>query len=141
MGNELTFEQRALLGKAREAARHAYAPASGFKVGAALVTLSGKVFTGCNVESSAYSISICAERVALYKAVSEGQCDFSDLLVVAQDGEEDSPPCGACRQALVEFSPEMRVTFRENGQFVTRKLSDLLPEAFGWKKGEHGRLV
>ena len=137
----MTFEQRALLGRAREAARYAHAPASGFKVGAALVTLSGKTFTGCNVESSAYSVSICAERVALYKAVSEGERGFSDLLIVAQDGEEDSPPCGACRQALLEFSPDMRVAFRENGEFVTRKLADLLPDAFGWKEGEHGRLV
>ncbi len=80
-------------------------------------------------------LSICAERVALFKAVSEGEREFSELAVVAESdaGETDAPPCGACRQVLQEFAPAINITYREDGGFMTRKLSDLLPDAFGGK--------
>jgi cytidine deaminase len=124
-----------LLGKAREAATAAYAPYSGFRVGAALLTVGGKVYTGFNVENSSYSISMCAERVALYRAVADGERQFAELLIVAPDKEEDAPPCGACRQAFIEFSPNMRVTYRYRHNFVTRTISELLPDAFDKKNG------
>lgn len=130
MTEDLTLQQRALLSQARDAARHAYAPYSGFRVGAALITAAGRVYTGCNVENSSYGISICAERVALHKALTEGRRDFTELVIEAQNGMEDAPPCGACRQALIEFSPELRVTYRNKGKYVTRILSELLPDAF-----------
>src|SRR3990172_1110494 len=86
-----------LISAAREAKRAAYAPYSGFKVGAALLAKEGQVFTGCNVENTTYGLSICAERVVVTKAVSEGHKDFIMLVVVA-DSDEPISPCGACRQ-------------------------------------------
>ncbi|MCU0496142.1 MAG: cytidine deaminase [Anaerolineae bacterium] len=89
-----------------QAAQHAYAPYSSYQVGAALVTLDGTVFTGCNVENAAYPMCICAERTALVKAVSEGQRQFGVLVVATRDG---GSPCGMCRQMLYEFAPELEV--------------------------------
>lgn len=118
-----------LMARAREALSHAYAPYSGFRVGAALAAASGRVYTGSNVENASYGITICAERVALFKAVSEGERAFSAIAIAAGD-DVDAPPCGACRQALAEFSPELQVDYLVSGRVVSKPLSQLLPDRF-----------
>ena len=115
-----------LAGEARE---KAYAPYSGFPVGAALETGEGEVYTGVNVENGVNDLSICAERVALFKAVSEGARDFSKLGVVCEG--EYCKPCGACRQTLLEHAPELTVLMGNlEGEFKSVQLKELLPEAF-----------
>lgn len=128
----LTPERQSLLEQARWAARNAYDPYSGLRVGAVIVSSGGRMFTGANIENSSYGLSVCAERVALYKAVSEGEREFSELAVVAEteSGEQDAAPCGACRQALHEFAPELKITYRFGGTHVTRRLSELLVDPF-----------
>src|SRR5436305_12673179 len=93
--------QHSLLEAARAARRHAYAPFSHFQVGAALETADGQVVTGCNVENATYGLTICAERVAMFKAISEGHRRFTRIAIVA-DTQDPTPPCGACRQTLGE---------------------------------------
>ena len=123
----MTFDQ-ALIAAARQARRNAYAPYSGFGVGAALRTRSGRVVTGCNVENASYGLTICAERVAVVKAVSEGERDFEVIAVVSRGG---ASPCGACRQVLSEFSSDLRVILADlEGDGREFRLSELLPEAF-----------
>lgn len=117
--------EETLLERAREARAYAYAPYSGFKVGAAVLTEDGHIYTGCNVENASYSLSICAERVAVCKAVSEGHIRFS-AIAIAGEGPGPLPPCGACRQVLAEFSPQARVIME--GAITT--VADLLPMAF-----------
>lgn len=110
-----------------------YAPYSNFPVGAALLSGDGTVFTGCNIENAAYGSTICAERVALVKGVSEGHREFTTLAVVG-NGADYCWPCGACRQMLYEFAPQMTVLVaRGDGDFVTTTLSNLLPHGFGPK--------
>lgn len=120
----------ALLVAAQEARDRAHAPYSGFRVGAAVLCADGRMFTGCNVEVSSYSLTCCAERVAVFKALSEGA---TELLVCAVVSETSPPvgPCGACRQVLMDFGPEM-VVLSANLQGELRRLSlkELLPEAF-----------
>lgn len=121
--------------KAIEAKKMAYAPYSGFSVGAALLTDDGRVYTGCNIENAAFSPTVCAERTALFKAVSEGHRHFKMLAVVGGKGEDISPatpPCGVCRQTLCEFcSPDFPVLLVQNeGEYVRCTLGDLLPQAF-----------
>ena len=113
---------------AKEAAKNAFAPFSNFHVGAALLALDGRIFTGCNVENSSYGATICAERTALVKAVSEGSRDFIAIAVVSQDGE--AWPCGICRQVLYEFSPEMLVITGNDEHLDVVKLNELLPHGF-----------
>lgn len=121
-----------LVALAREARQRAYAPYSHFPVGAALLTRSGKVFDGCNVENATYPLATCAERTAVTKAVSEGEREFEAIAVVTATG---ATPCGACRQILREFSgPEgdLRVIVADlEGQIRTFTIADLLPESFG----------
>jgi cytidine deaminase len=120
----------ALLEAARAARLKAHAPFSHFLVGAALETADGKVITGCNVENATYGLTICAERVAVFKAISEGHRAFRRVAVVA-DTQEPTPPCGACRQILWEFGGDLEVIL---GNLQTEKgryqLKDLLPLAF-----------
>lgn len=97
-----------LLGEAARAAGQAYAPYSGLSVGAAIVAADGRAFTGCNVENASYGLSLCAERVAVFKAVSEGARAFRAIAVTLADGRA-IPPCGACCQVLAEFNPGMQV--------------------------------
>ncbi|MBO4747103.1 MAG: cytidine deaminase [Clostridiales bacterium] len=129
-----------LLKEAKEARKMAYAPYSGFSVGAALVTKEGKVYRGCNIESSVFSPSLCAERVALAKAISEGEKEFSAIAIVgAPSGEEPKDPCypcGVCRQVLSEHVDlsAFKVIVEEKGKAVPCTLSDLLPKAFVFDK-------
>ena len=110
----------------------AYVPYSRFPVGAALLCAGGTVFTGCNVENAAYGSTICAERTALVKAVSEGHRDDFVRLAVVGRGDDYCWPCGACRQMLYEFAPDLLVlAVRGDGQFAQAALRDLLPHGFG----------
>ena len=120
----------ALINAARRARELAFAPFSKFKVGAALETDGGEVITGCNIENSTYGLTICAERVAVFKAVSEGHRAFRRIAVVA-DTREPTPPCGPCRQILWEFAGDIEIILanleRETGRY---QLKDLLPLPF-----------
>ncbi len=119
-----------LIDMAKEARKNAYAPYSKFKVGAALLTKSGKVFTGCNVENSSFGASMCAERVAVFKAVSEGEREFKAIAVVT-DTDDPAMPCGMCRQVLSEFSMDIKVYAANlDGKVKTTTLRELLPYAF-----------
>lgn len=122
-----------LIEAAKNAREMAYAPFSKFRVGAALKTKSGKIFTGCNIEAASYSPTVCAERVAIWKAVSEGEKDFEEIAVVA-DTNELTPPCGVCRQVIWEFCGDVPVVFANlQGETETLKMSELLPRAFDMK--------
>ena len=121
-----------LVQRALEMRNFSYAPYSHFAVGAALLCEDGTVFTGCNVENAAYGSTICAERTALVKAVSEGRTTGWTTLAIAGSGADFCWPCGACRQMLYEFSPQLRVlAVNEHGQFQQASLSELLPMGFG----------
>ena len=123
--------KRELVQAAIKAAGNAYAPYSGYRVGAALLCGSGDVYTGCNVENAAYPCGICAERTAAAKAVSEGNRDFRMIAVVGSSAEKCTP-CGMCRQVLYEFAPDMTVLCADNsGEYDEVKLSDLLIRGFG----------
>jgi cytidine deaminase len=123
---------RALLERAREVRERAYAPYSGFHVGAALLAEDGRVFTGCNVENASYGLTTCAERAAIAKAVSEGVRRFVAVAVAGPDTAERCPPCGSCRQILHEFGPEMQVVVEDPHADEPRQLpiGELLPGAF-----------
>lgn len=120
----------ALVAAARAARTHAVADFSGFQVGAALETDTGEIFTGCNVENATYGLTVCAERVAIFKALSEGRRTFRRIVVVA-DTADPTPPCGACRQIIWEFCGDVEVTLA-NLQQVTRtlRMKELLPLPF-----------
>lgn len=118
-----------LLQQAKQAAQNAYSPYSGYKVGAALLDAKGKIHLGCNVENASYSLSNCAERTAIFKAVSEGEQDFVALAVWV-DAEQIFPPCGACRQVIYEFAPKIPVIFGNQNQHVVTNMESLLPSAF-----------
>jgi cytidine deaminase len=120
----------ALVAAARAARTHAVADFSGFQVGAALETDTGEIFTGCNVENATYGLTVCAERVAIFKALSEGRRTFRRIVVVA-DTADPTPPCGACRQIIWEFCGDVEVTLA-NLETVSRtlRMSDLLPMPF-----------
>lgn len=119
-----------LIETAKAARLKSVAPFSNFMVGAALRTKAGKVFTGCNVESASYGLTVCAERVAIWKALSEGERDFTDLVIVA-DTEQLTPPCGTCRQIIWEFCKQARITLANlRGQQQEVDIASLLPRAF-----------
>lgn len=132
------MEESELLKKAFEARKNSYCPYSGFAVGAALLAKNGVVYTGCNVENASYGVSNCAERTALYKAVSEGVYEFSAIAIVGgkrqmQEGEtEYCSPCGICRQALVEFcKPDFKIILgKSQKQYKVYTMEELLPVKF-----------
>ena len=106
------------------------APFSNFRVGAAIKTSNGKIYTGCNIESASYGLTVCAERVAIWKALSEGEREFTDLAVVA-DTASLTPPCGTCRQIIWEFAKNATIRLLNlHGQSETVSVRDLLPRAF-----------
>ncbi len=114
---------------AHKARKNAYAPYSHYDVGAALLTASGQVFTGCNVENAVYPMCLCAERTAVVKAVSEGQREFAVIAVATRNG---GSPCGACRQVLREFAPHIRILLTDDAGAVRQyRLDQLLPDSFG----------
>lgn len=118
---------------ANDVKENAYAPYSGFRVGAALLTRSGKVYTGVNVENASYGATLCAERGAVAKAVSEGEREFRVLAIASSAGE--AMPCGICRQVLMEFEPELRViTGKDEEHLESYSLQELLPGAFSLQK-------
>jgi cytidine deaminase len=125
----MEIDRQALVEQAREVRKRAYAPYSNYQVGAALLGASGQIYTGCNVENAVYPEVICAERSAVVKAVSEGERDFVAIAVVTRDG---GSPCGACRQVLSEFSPNILVLIAdEAGNVRETTVSALLPDHFG----------
>lgn len=127
----MNFDRKALLRAAMEARRLAYAPFSHFYVGAALLSTDGRIFTGCNIENSAYSPTLCAERCAVAKAVSEGVRDFVAIAVVGPENSETTP-CGVCRQVLYEFCDESLVVLcgGTDSHYTEITLGELLPKAF-----------
>ncbi|MFZ5898166.1 MAG: cytidine deaminase [Bacillota bacterium] len=125
-----------LVKAALQARTRAYAPYSGFRVGVALLTAGGRVFTGCNVENASYGLTMCAERVAVGKAVSDGEREFV-AIAVAGNGQEKCLPCGACRQVLAEFAPDLAViAANEYGGYTVKRLSELLPQSFCLPSGK-----
>ena len=119
-----------LVFEALKARRHSYAPYSRFSVGAALLTCGGEIFTGCNVENASFGLTICAEQVAVVKAVSCGKRAFEALAVGARSTDY-CVPCGACRQILAEFNPRLKIIMaNEDADYQVRTLNELLPEAF-----------
>lgn len=125
---------KSLMVQAQDARKNSYSPYSHFRVGAALLSKSGKVYTGCNVENAAYSVANCAERTAFFKAVSEGERDFEALAIVGgKEGEtaEFCAPCGVCRQVISEFcSKDFKIILGNEDKFKVFTLDELLPLSF-----------
>ena len=132
------MDNKKLVGIAREAMMKAYAPYSGYFVGAALLCKNGRIYTGCNIENSTYTPTNCAERTAFFKAVSEGERDFSAIAIVGGPGgaiKGFASPCGVCRQVMSEFcdEEEFRVILFDGKEIKDLPLCELLPMSFGRK--------
>ena len=125
----MQFNIPELIARAKKVADKAQAKYSNFPVGAALLSTDNRIITGCNVESSSYGLSICAERVALVKALSEGITDFHTMVIYAEKAEY-CPPCGACRQLLFDYAPKIKIILTNGKEYQSYKLKDLLPHAF-----------
>jgi len=126
-------EYKKLISEAEKARKMAYTPYSKFKVGAAVLSVDGKIFTGCNIENASFGLTVCAERVAIFKAISEGSTKFEAIAVI---GDTDKPcsPCGACRQVISEFGEDIPLIMANlEGDIKIKKIGELLPEAFGKK--------
>ncbi len=125
------MEYKSLAAKAVEAKKNSYAPYSKFHVGAAILTEDDKIYTGVNVETSSYGLTMCAERTAAFKAISEGERNFK-ALALASDDPEFCPPCGACRQVLWDLCGDIDIVFiNHKNEIMVKKLSELIPLAFG----------
>ena len=123
-------EKDLLVEAAKQARENAHAPYSNFRVGAALRSTSGRIFAGCNVENATYGLTMCAERVAIFKALSEGERGFSAIAVVT-DTEVLTPPCGACRQLIWEFCGDIPVSMANlQGKIEVMQMKDLFPKPF-----------
>jgi len=128
--DRLVSEHDALVEAAQQARENAHAPFSNFRVGAALHATSGRMFGGCNVENATYGLTVCAERVAIFKAMSEGERNF-DAIVVVTDTDTLTPPCGACRQLIWEFCGDVPVILANlKGKRETLQMRDLFPKPF-----------
>jgi len=128
-----------LMDEAVKARAFSHSKYSRFAVGAALLTASGRILHGCNVENASYGLTCCAERTAVFKAVSEGERDFVAIAVTARDGQ-GAPPCGACRQVMAEFAPDLLVYWRDKrGRILHKTLRALLPDMFDFEK-QGGRI-
>jgi cytidine deaminase len=121
-----------LIAEAQEAKEFSYSPYSKFRVGAALLTNKNKIYTGCNVENSSYSLTICAERTAIFKAISEGEREFK-AIAISTDAELLCPPCGACRQVLYELADKIDVILTNGKESKIFKMKDLFPQPFNSK--------
>lgn len=125
----MTYSYEQLVNKALEARQRAYAPYSKFRVGAAVLTQSGRIITGCNIENASYGLSVCAERVAIFRAVSEGE--KIKTLAVSSTGDGITLPCGACRQVIQELCPDASLLLTDSKRnFKILKINDLLPYPF-----------
>lgn len=124
--------QKKLITKAQKIRNHAYVPYSKFPVGAAVLTTSGNIYTGCNIENAAYPVTCCAERVAIFKAIAAGEREFDSMAVVA-DTKRPVPPCGSCRQVMSEFFDANVNIYLSNvkGDIKTIAMKELLPFSFG----------
>ena len=124
----LSYEK--LFKEAKKAREKAYTPYSKFKVGAAVLTTDGKIFTGCNIENASFGLTVCAERVAILKAISEGSYKFEAMAIIG-DTKRPCSPCGACRQVISEFGEDIKIAMSNlKGDVKIKKISELLPEAF-----------
>ncbi len=126
-------EYKKLIKEAEKARKRAYTPYSKFQVGAAVLSVDGKIFTGCNIENASFGLAVCAERVAIFKAISEGSTKFEAIAVI---GDTDKPcsPCGACRQVISEFGKDIFLIMANlKGDVKVKKINELLPEAFSKK--------
>lgn len=132
--DESVVSPKELMSLAVQARAASHSPYSRFAVGAALLTESGIVYLGCNVENASYGLTCCAERTAVFKAVSDGERRFVAMAVTAREGQ-GAPPCGACRQVMAEFAPDLLVYWRDRGGRIRHKsLSALLPDQFDFVK-------
>ncbi|MEN6444475.1 MAG: cytidine deaminase [Candidatus Cloacimonas sp.] len=129
----LSPKEKELLEEAKKASTNAYSPYSNYKVGCAVRTIDGHIITGCNVENASYSLTICAERNTIFKAISEGHKNFAEIAVFV-DSEESFPPCGACRQVIYEFAPDINIIYANRKTVRLLNIKDLLPEAFTLNK-------
>ena len=133
------MDASALMREAVAARTASFSPYSRFPVGAALLGASGRIYHGCNVENASFGLTCCAERTAVFAAVSQGERAFTAIAVTARAGA-GAPPCGACRQVLAEFSPDLWVYWRDmRGRLLRRRLGELLPEQFRLRRGEKAR--
>lgn len=125
------MDNKELLIMAEEAKENAYVPYSDFKVGAALLTKKGKVYTGCNVEIASFGATNCAERTAIFKAISEGEKDF-DKIAIASSNDEETFPCGICRQVMVEFGKDIKIILGNSKKNIIKEytIEQLLPHSF-----------
>jgi len=127
--NQSNIDWEVLYNEALKYRDHSYSPYSNYKVGAALLTKSGQIYGGCNIENASYTPCICAERTAIFKAISEGDNDFLAIAVVTENG---GTPCGVCRQVIREFAPNLLILVSDiNYQHKIFSLADLLPHSFG----------
>lgn len=130
------MDYRTLVKHAQAARKHSHSPYSRFRVGAALLTDNGKVFTGCNIENSSFGLTICAERTALFKAISEGERRFK-AIAISTDQKHHTPPCGACRQVIMDLAGNIEfIMSNRNGRLKIMKMGELLPLPFGSKNLE-----
>ncbi len=126
----MNVSDKQLIEAAAKARQNAHAPFSNFKVGAAILTGDGEIITGCNIENATYGLTVCAERTAIFKAISDGKKQFTKIAVVA-DTENLTPPCGACRQIIWEFCGDIPVTMANlAGKSETMQMKELFPNAF-----------
>ena len=133
------MDHHALSHLAAKAKRYSFSPFSRFRVGAALLTNGGAVYTGCNIENSSYGLTMCAERTALFKAISEGERSFV-ALAIASDEDDFTPPCGACRQVIMDLAGNIDIIMRtRRGRIRVRAMSDLLPDPFSVEHLQKGR--
>jgi len=130
---EIFMDNKQLLELAEKARENAYIPYSNFHVGAALITKSGKVYTGCNIECASFGGTNCAERTAIFKAVSEGETKFTDLVIFSNTNELFYP-CGACRQVISEFSSDLKITVVSLTDELETNIAELLPHSFNLDK-------
>lgn len=123
-----------LIKEAKEAQKMAYVPYSNFRVGAALLTKSGKVYRGCNIENASFGATNCAERTAIFKAVSEGEREFQAIAIVGET--ESTYPCGICRQVIAEFGIDIEIVLEDKGEIKVFRLDEMLPYSFTSKNLE-----
>lgn len=137
MKEPISISPEKLCALALDARKNSYSPYSGFKVGASLLAGSGKIYTGCNIENAAFSPTVCAERVAFFKAISEGEKDFIAIAIAGGSGDSpnsECPPCGVCRQVMAEFcDPHTFKVFlaKSETDYIPLTLNELLPYGFG----------